>query len=237
MPPCAPTRGTFRRAAASGRGRTRASHRRVDRGRPRPPRGRVRDGRSESRHQPTGRRILRQVHGAERVAALSSRALRTYSSASGSRAPVISGSKGSDTVSTRTSPRARAANTHALASAARPSGVSVNATPISRGPPSASSNEKPPGATATGQGAPWSRRSVTAPGSTRPTSPRREDPRRAGSHPGARPGHAARAQESRRRRRPWSQHGPRGPGACSTRAPNRLMPCSASAPNARLSSG
>ena len=53
-----------------------------------------------------------------------------------------------------------------------PVGTLRNATPISR----SRSAEKPQVATATGQGAPWSNRSVTVPGSTRPRVPRLDDP-------------------------------------------------------------
>ena len=71
----------------------------------------------------------------------------------------------------------RAWPARAIAAAARsapcPSSTSTNPTPTLRGRQSAGSSA---GATATGHGAPCSRRSAVEPGATRPTGPRRVDP-------------------------------------------------------------
>jgi sulfide:quinone oxidoreductase len=108
--------------------------------------------------------------------AASSMPCRASSSSRPVKLPATSVPSGSPTVSTRTFACAAPASMLAVASAVRPSGVSVKAAPITVGPSAASVMENPVGAMATGHGAPSSNRSVTALGRTRPTAPRRDDP-------------------------------------------------------------
>ena len=173
--PCAPTRGRCRRAQACGSGRSRVSRTRVNRGQQRPPRGRLRDRQTGSRRRLTGRRGRRRARGGGRVRrrrrarcgdalARWDRACRSLSG-SGARPP-------SARARARAPGRRRACRSERRVAVGTVGERNADQWGVS----AASWNEKPAGATATGQGAPCSSRSVTAPGSTRPTCPRREDP-------------------------------------------------------------